>query len=122
VAEVLGVSRSQLYERLRGGLKGRGGYRKGDDAALLEPVRRLVDERPTYGYRRIGALLNRERLQAGLLERRGGNRKHLRAKKFRAGPVFVAERWRLSNEHSLAIHLSKKRVGRTGASRLTVCR
>src|SRR5215469_15554487 len=33
---------------------------------LLEPVRRLVDERPTYGYRRIGALLNRERLQSGL--------------------------------------------------------
>jgi putative transposase len=32
----------------------------------LEAVRRLVDERPTYGYRRIGALLNRERLQAGL--------------------------------------------------------
>jgi transposase InsO family protein len=26
----------------------------------------LVDERPTYGYRRIGALLNRERRQAGL--------------------------------------------------------
>ena len=33
---------------------------------LLEPLRRLVDERPTYGYRRIGALLNRERLQNGL--------------------------------------------------------
>jgi transposase InsO family protein len=41
-------------------------YRKSDDAQLLEPVRRLVDERPTYGYRRIAALLNRERLQAGL--------------------------------------------------------
>ena len=37
-----------------------------EDAELLEPVRRLVDERPTYGYRRIGALLNRERLQSGL--------------------------------------------------------
>jgi putative transposase len=37
-----------------------------EDAELLEPVRRLVDERPTYGYRRIGALLNRERLQNGL--------------------------------------------------------
>ena len=29
-------------------------------------MRRLVDERPTYGYRRIGALLTRERLRAGL--------------------------------------------------------
>ena len=66
VADVLGVSRSQLHERLRRGLKGRGGYRKEDDAALLESVRRLVDERPTYGYRRIGAMLNRERLRAGL--------------------------------------------------------
>ena len=66
VAEALGVSRSQLHERLRSGLKGRGRYLKADDAELLEPVRRLVDERPTYGYRRIGALLNRERLQAGL--------------------------------------------------------
>ena len=30
------------------------------------PCARLVDERPTYGYRRIGVLVNRERLQAGL--------------------------------------------------------
>jgi len=66
VAQTLGVSRSQLHERLRRGTRLRGGYRKGDDAQLLEPVRRLVDERPTYGYRRIGALLNKERLKAGL--------------------------------------------------------
>jgi len=32
----------------------------------LGAVRQLVDERPTYGYRRIGALLNRERTAAGL--------------------------------------------------------
>jgi len=66
VAETLGVSRSQLHERLRHGSKARRSYRKSEDAQLLAPVRRLVDERPTYGYRRIGALLNRERLQAGL--------------------------------------------------------
>lgn len=66
VAEALGISRSQLHERLRSGLKERGRYLKADDAQLLEPLRRLVDERPTYGYRRIGALLNRERQQAGL--------------------------------------------------------
>jgi putative transposase len=36
-----------------------------DDAALLDRVRRLADERPTYGYRRIGALLNRERRSSG---------------------------------------------------------
>ena len=35
-------------------------------ACGVTDLRRLVDERATYGYRRIGALLNRERLQAGL--------------------------------------------------------
>jgi hypothetical protein len=34
-------------------------YRKSEDAQLLPSLRGLVDERPTYGYRRIGALLNR---------------------------------------------------------------
>lgn len=66
VAEALGVSRSQLHERLRKGPQPRVHYRNSEDAELLEPVRRLVDERPTYGYRRIGALLNRERGAAGL--------------------------------------------------------
>jgi transposase InsO family protein len=32
----------------------------------LAPLRTLVDERPTYGYRRITALLNRERLKNSL--------------------------------------------------------
>ena len=66
VAEVLGVSRSALHERLRSAPKLRTHYRKSGDAELLEPLRRLVDERPTYGYRRIGELLNREREAAGL--------------------------------------------------------
>jgi putative transposase len=33
---------------------------------LLALLRSLVDERPTYGYRRITALTNRERLKTGL--------------------------------------------------------
>lgn len=66
VAEVLKVSRSQLTERLKRGLKPRTHYRKSEDAELLLPLRCLVDERPSYGYRRIGALLNRERLKSGL--------------------------------------------------------
>jgi len=66
VAKVLEVSRSRLHERLRHGSKPRVRYQKAEDAELLESVRRLVDERPTYGYRRIGALLNRERTAAGL--------------------------------------------------------
>jgi putative transposase len=66
VAEVLEVSRSQLHERLRNSGKPRLRYHKAEDAELLGSVRQLVDERPTYGYRRIGALLNRERATAGL--------------------------------------------------------
>lgn len=65
VAQTLGVSRSQLHERLRHGTKPRGVYRMSDDAPLLDRLRQLVDERPTYGYRRIGALLDRERRSTG---------------------------------------------------------
>ena len=48
VAEVLEVSRSQVHERLRHSPQPRAHYRKSKDAELLQPVRRLVDERPTY--------------------------------------------------------------------------
>jgi putative transposase len=66
VALTLRVSRSQLTARLKGQARPRDRYRKTDDADLLASLRSLVDERPTYGYRRIGALLNRERLQKSL--------------------------------------------------------
>lgn len=66
VAQTLGVSRSQLIERLKGARKLRSAYRKTSDAELLAPLRTLVDERPTYGYRRITALMNRERLKTRL--------------------------------------------------------
>ena len=64
VADTLGVSRSNLIERLKGRSKPRGSYHKAEDAELLPIIRRLVDQRPTYGYRRIAALLNRERRAA----------------------------------------------------------
>jgi putative transposase len=60
VAKTLEVSRSHLHDKVRRASKRRGCYRKPDDDALLPLVRRLVDERPTYGYRRITALANRE--------------------------------------------------------------
>ena len=60
VAEALGVSRSHLAERARGQAPPRGPYVKAGDEALLPLIRRFVDERPTYGYRRITALVNRE--------------------------------------------------------------
>ena len=61
VAEVLCVARSNLNARTGGKTQTRGAYRKADDADLVPAIRRLVDARPTYGYRRITALLNRER-------------------------------------------------------------
>jgi putative transposase len=66
VAETLGVSRSNLHERITGRTKPRSAYRKAGDAALLPRIKRLVAERPTYGYRRITAVLNRELRVEGL--------------------------------------------------------
>ena len=60
VADTLGVARSHLHDRLRRPAPTRGAYRKADDEALLPLIRRLVDARPTYGYRRITALVNRK--------------------------------------------------------------
>lgn len=60
IATTLGVARSHLHDRLQGNVKPRPKPHKAKDAALLQRIRRLVDERPTYGYRRITALLNRE--------------------------------------------------------------
>ncbi len=66
VAETLGVSRSNLLERVNGRAKPRRGYHKAQDAAVLPRIERLVAERPTYGYRRITAVLNRELKAEGL--------------------------------------------------------
>ena len=63
IAETLGVSRSNLYERRQKDASfSRRNYRKVDDEALVPLIREIVDERPTYGYPRTSAILNR-RLQ-----------------------------------------------------------
>jgi len=60
IADTMGVSRSHLIERMKPQTKlMRCRYNKADDAWLLPLIRELVDHRMTYGYRRIGALLNR---------------------------------------------------------------
>lgn len=60
IATTLGVSRSALHDRLKGSTKARGSYFKADDATVLPMITALVSVRPTYGYRRITALLNRQ--------------------------------------------------------------
>ena len=65
VAEALGVSRSTLHDRVRGNRRPRGAYVKAGDGDLLPLIRTIVAERPTYGYRRVTALVNRELSQRG---------------------------------------------------------
>ncbi len=66
VAETLGVSRSNLIDRLSGRTKPRRRYRKAQDAAVVPLITTLVAKRPTYGYRRIAAILNRQLRSEGL--------------------------------------------------------
>ena len=57
VAGTLGVARSNLIERRDKVTQARGSYRKAEDAGLLPPIRAIIDERPTYAYRRVWASL-----------------------------------------------------------------
>src|SRR6516225_11486508 len=66
IAETLGVARSNLIERAAGKRRKRGPQSRAGDVELTVDIRRLVDTRPSYGYRRIAALLKRERRAAGL--------------------------------------------------------
>lgn len=66
VADTLDGTCSNLAERARGDRRSRGRYGKTDDPDIAAAVRVLVDERSTYGYRRIKALLNRQCLDRGL--------------------------------------------------------
>ncbi|EJR0222793.1 IS3 family transposase [Raoultella planticola] len=60
IAEVLCVSRSNLYERLLKKRQHRSArYSKNDDARLLPLIRQICSERATNGYRRVTAHLNR---------------------------------------------------------------
>jgi len=58
IADSLEVARSNLVEHVHRPTRRRSAYRKADDAWLLPLLRAIVDERPTYGYRRVGALLS----------------------------------------------------------------
>jgi hypothetical protein len=66
VAESLGVARSNLIDRLKGRSKPRRRYQKAQDAAVVPLITALVSARPTYGYRRITAVRNRQLRSEGL--------------------------------------------------------
>lgn len=67
VADALGVARSNLVEQVN---RDDGGLppvppQPPDDAELLARIRGITDERGSYGYRRVCALLNRELVAEG---------------------------------------------------------
>jgi transposase InsO family protein len=66
VATTLGVARSNVAARIKCDRPKRGPQERQGDAELISDIRRFVDARPTYGYRRIAALINRERRSRGL--------------------------------------------------------
>jgi transposase InsO family protein len=69
VCLVLGVARSNLhllYRRPSEWRDGRRGRTPQHDEAVLADIRRHIADLPSYGYRRAGALLNRERRAHGL--------------------------------------------------------
>lgn len=105
VAETLSVSRSQLHGRRNGSVKPRRRHHKAQDAALLPLLKRLVDARPTYGYRRITALLNRERTKDGM------------------PPANHKRVYRLMKQPNLLLHKhSGRRLGRTHDGKVAVMR
>ena len=60
IAETVGASRTDQYRKPRSKeIAGRRFYRKPDDTEYLSLIRKIVDRRVTYGYRRVTALVNR---------------------------------------------------------------
>jgi putative transposase len=65
VAEVIGVSRSNLIERLQERPKKRIGRPPLPDNELVAEIKAIIATLPTYGYRRVHAILKRQALAAG---------------------------------------------------------
>ena len=60
IAETVEVSRTDQYRKAKSQkVAGKRFYRKIEDGRYLPLIREIVDERITYGYRRVAALLNR---------------------------------------------------------------
>jgi transposase InsO family protein len=65
ICQTMEVARSNIVERQKCASQPPRKCRMADDVWLLPMIRALVDERPTYGYRRIHALLNRQFREEG---------------------------------------------------------
>ena len=94
ISQTLGVARSNVIERRDGHRPRRGPQERAGDVELAGEIRRFVDARPTYGYRRIAALLKRERRSDGL------------------APVNAKRVYRLMKKHGLLLerHTGRRRA------------
>lgn len=104
ITDTLGVARSNVAERIKGLRPKRGPQTRDGDLALAAEIRRLVDARPTYGYRRIAALIKRERRSAG------------------DRPVNAKRVYRLMKKHGLLLarHTGRRRPRRHDGSVVTL--
>jgi putative transposase len=87
IADTLEVSRSQQYEKQRKDEVSPRScyYKKKDDEEYLVLIRQITDSRPTYGYRRVTAIINRHLTQQS---------------RFRVNPKRI---YRLMKIHSLLL-------------------
>lgn len=63
IVDTLGVARSNVIERLSGRRHTRAERYEKRDEILVDAIRAIVDQRGSYGYRRVTALLNRRGVQ-----------------------------------------------------------
>src|SRR5277367_3566554 len=93
ITATLGLARSNIAERVKDVRPKRGPQTRDGDLGLAADIRRLVDARPTYGYRRIAALLKRKRRADGM------------------APVNAKRVYRLMKRHGLLLarHTGRRR-------------
>lgn len=107
VAKTLGVARSNLIDRLQGRSRPRRGYHKAEDADLVPQIMVLVAARPTYGYRRITAILNRQLRSNGAAL---VNHKRI-YRIMKSHNLLLARKYSERPEHVVAIHgVSQRRA------------
>jgi len=59
VCRLMGVHPKSIYKTLKGEVMGH--YIKEEDSELLPAIKAVIKQRPTYGYKRVTAMLNRQR-------------------------------------------------------------
>jgi transposase InsO family protein len=94
VTDTLGLARSNIAERVKGARRKRGPQNRPGDLELAAEIRRFVDTKPTYGYRRIAALIKRARRADG------------------GQPVNAKRVYRLMKKHGLLLarHTGRRRA------------